>query len=225
MRPINLRRYTIAAAFLLTWQLSGPVFAFELGTAEVEIEPYVKGGTIAWDELRGVGGHKSLIAGGLNALAKFDDIGAGFNFEKWWLGEPLDDDKGIIPNEGHRFSADARYFFKPTEQLRLYPFAGLGYEHWSRHDAVGSWRSINFPYWSLGGGAEYQHSYMKFALLMPFSASADNGPDPKSRVGLSADAGIRLLNFTVGLFFRSVGFEDPDAKMVQAGVMLGYTFK
>jgi hypothetical protein len=202
-----------------------PVHAFQVGTAQLEVEPYVKGGTIAWDELRGIGGHKSLIAAGINTLAAFDRVGAGFNFEKWWLGEPLDDDKGIIPDGGHRLFADVRYFFKPTEELRVYPFAGVGYEHWSRSDAVGSWQSINFPYASMGGGAEYQHSYVKIGLLLPFSATADSGPDPKSRVGVTADAGIRLYNVSVGVFFRSVGLEDPDAKMVQAGVMVGYAFK
>lgn len=225
---MNILRVWSGAAIgilLLSWQLSGTASAFELGAADVQLEPYVKGGTLAWDELQGVGGHKSLIAAGLNGLASFDAIGAGFNFEKWWLGERLDDDKGIIPDEGHRLFADARYFFKPTEHLRLYPFAGLGYEHWSRHDAAGSWRSIDFPYWSVGGGAEYQNSYLKLGFLMPFAASADSGPDPKSRVGLTADAGLRFSNVTVGVFFRSLGFEDPDAKMVQTGVMLGYTFR
>ena len=33
------------------------------------------------------------------------------------------------------------------------------------------------------------------------------------------------FNCVLGMFFRSVGFENPDAKIVQMGVMLGYTFK
>ena len=137
----------------------------------------------------------------------------------------LDDDKGIIPDGGHRVSADARYSFNPADELRLYPFAGLGYERWSRSDALSSWRTINFPYASVGGGAEYRSGFFKVGLLLPFAASADNGPDPKSRIGVTADAGLRVFNFVVGMFFRSVGFENPDAKMVQAGVLLGYTFK
>jgi hypothetical protein len=212
-------------AVLLSLVFSEAASAFELGSAEIEIQPYVKGGTLAWDQLDGVGGHKSMIAGGLNALAKFDRIGTAFNAEKWWLAESLDDDKGIIPNQGHRFFLDGRYYFRPTETLQLYPFAGLGYEHWSRSDAVGSWTSISFPYWSLGGGAEYQQGYVQAGLLMPFAPTADGSTDPKSRVGFNADAGIRLMNFTVGVFYRTVGFQDPDAKMVQAGVMFGYTFK
>lgn len=201
------------------------VYAFELGTAQIELEPYVKGGAVTWDQLQAVGGLKSLVALGLNSVATFGRVGAGFNFEKWWLAERLDDDKGIIPDGGHRFFADARYSFSPAEELRLYPFAGLGYEHWSRGDAVSSWRSIDFPYAAAGGGAEYRSGFFKIGLLMPFAATTDTGPDPKSRVGVTVDAGVRLFNVVAGLFFRSVGFEDPDAKMVQAGVMVGYTFK
>jgi len=219
------RPCAIVLALLLSFITCSRVVAFQVGTAEVEVEPYVKGGTLAWDELRGIGGHKSLVAGGLNSLARFDRLGTGFNFEKWWLAEKLDDDKGIIPDGGHRFFADGRYFFKPADSLQVYPFAGLGYEHWSRTDAAGSWRKIDFPYASLGGGLDYQQSFLKVGLLLPFAATADSGPNPQSRVGVTADAGIRLFNVTIGLFFRSVGFEDPDAKMVQAGFMLGYLFK
>ncbi|HMU54578.1 MAG TPA: hypothetical protein PKA61_06210 [Nitrospira sp.] len=220
-----VRALGIVVACLLAIQPWGTAQAFTVGVAEIELEPYAKGGTIAWDELQGIGGHKSLVALGINALARFDRLGLGFNFENWWLGEKLDDDAGIIPNEGRRFYADLRYGFRPTESLELYPFAGLGYEHWSRDDAVNAWNSINFPYAAIGGGAEYEHCYAKIGLLMPFAATANVGPNPTSRIGVTADAGLRLFNFTVGVFFRSVGFEDPDAKMVQAGVMLGYRFK
>jgi hypothetical protein len=44
-------------------------------------------------------------------------------------------------------------------------------------------------------------------------------------VGLTVDGGLRLFSVVAGVFFRSMGLEDPDAKMVQAGVMLGYSFK
>ena len=211
--------------FVCLGLLPAPVHAFEVGAAQVEVEPYVKGGTLAWDELNGTGGHKSLVALGLNSVATFGRLGAAFNFEKWWLAERLDDDTGIIPDGGHRFFADARYAFTPADELRLYPFAGLGYEHWSRGDAVGSWRSINFPYAAAGAGADYRSGFLKIGLLMPFAATADAGPDPKSRIGVTADAGLRIFNCVLGVFFRSVGFESPDAKMVQAGVMVGYTFK
>ena len=170
---------------------SAAVNAFQAGPAQLEVEPYIKGGAIAWDQLSGVGGLKSMVGLGLNSVATFGRVGTGFNFEKWWLAERLDDDKGIIPNGGHRVFADARYTFAPAEELRLYPFAGFGYEHWSREDAVGSWHSINFPYAAIGGGADYGSGFFKVGVLMPFAATADTGPDPKSRVGLllMADSG------------------------------------
>lgn len=145
------RAFGIALVCLVAVQPWEGAQAFTLGPAEIEVEPYAKGGTIAWDELQGIGGHKSLVALGINALARFDRLGVGFNFENWWLGEKLDDDAGIIPNEGRRFYTDLRYGFRPTESLELYPFAGVGYEHWSRDDAVNSWTSINFPYAAVGG--------------------------------------------------------------------------
>ena len=221
-----MSRISVSVWILLCLCLScAHLHAFEAGPAQIEVEPYVKGGTIAWDQLSGTGGHKSLVGLGLNGVAAFGRLAGAFNVEKWWVAERLDDDKGIIPDTGHRFFADGRYSFTAADDLRLYPFAGVGYEHWSRSDAIDSWRSINFPFASVGGGAEYRSGFFKIGVLMPFAATADNGPDPKSRIGVTADAGLRVFNCVFGVFFRSVGFESPDAKMVQAGVMLGYTFK
>ncbi len=42
---------------------------------------------------------------------------------------------------------------------------------------------------------------------------------------VAANAGLRIFTCVLGMFFRPVGFENPDAKIVQTGVMLGYTFK
>lgn len=224
--PFLISRLPVAVWVFLCLCLScAHLHAFEVGPAQIEIEPYVKGGTIAWDQLSGTGGHKSLVGLGVNGIAAFGRVGGALNAEKWWVAEGLDDDKGIIPDTGYRFSADVRYLFTPADDLRLYPFAGLGYEHWSRSDAVGSWRSIDFPFASLGAGVDYRSGFFKIGVLMPFAATADDGPDPKSRVGVTADAGLRIFNCVLGMFFRSVGFESPDAKMVQAGVMVGYTLK
>lgn len=98
------------------------------GMAELEVEPYLKGGTIAWDKLGGIGGHKSIIAGGLNANVKFSSLGATVNLEKWWVAERLDDDKGIIPKEGYSIFADVKYFLKTDSDFLFYPYAGIGFE-------------------------------------------------------------------------------------------------
>ncbi|MDI6889824.1 MAG: hypothetical protein QMC83_02635 [Thermodesulfovibrionales bacterium] len=106
-------------------------YAIQLGTAELEIEPYLRGGTIAWDQLGGIGGHKSLIAGGLNTNVKFNSFGSGISLEKWWVAEGLDDDKGIIPREGYSIYGDIKYYFK-TNGILFYPYAGVGFEEWEK---------------------------------------------------------------------------------------------
>jgi hypothetical protein len=50
---------------------------------------------------------------------------------------------------------------RSSEELRLYPFAAFGNEHWSCDDAFGSWHSINFPYAAVGGGADYGSGFFK----------------------------------------------------------------
>jgi len=96
-----MSRLPIALWILVCVSLShAHLDAFEIGTAQIRVEPYVKGGTLAWDELSGTGGHKSLVALGFNSLATFGRLGAGFNFEKWWLAERLDDDKASFRTLG-----------------------------------------------------------------------------------------------------------------------------
>ena len=119
-----MSRISVSVWILLCLCLScAHLHAFEAGPAQIEVEPYVKGGTIAWDQLSGTGGHKSLVGLGLNGVAAFGRLAGAFNVEKWWVAERLDDDKGIIPDTGHRFFADGRYSFTPADDLRLYPFA------------------------------------------------------------------------------------------------------
>jgi hypothetical protein len=96
--------------------------------AELEAIPYLKGGTIAWDQLGGIGGHKSIISGGLNTNVKYSPFGIAINLEKWWLAEALDDDRGIIPKEGMSLSTDVQYFLKTKGNISFYPYAGVGFE-------------------------------------------------------------------------------------------------
>ena len=67
-----MSRITVAVWILLCLCLaSAYVHAFEVGRAQIEVEPYVKGGFIAWDQLSGIGGHKSSVGLGLNGVAAF----------------------------------------------------------------------------------------------------------------------------------------------------------
>lgn len=203
----------------------GYAYALQLGTVELEVEPYLKGGTIAWDQLGGVGGHKFLIAGGLNTNVKFDSFGSTINLEKWWVTEGLDDDEGIVAEDGYNISMDFKYFLKTGKDFLFYPYADIGYERWDREKAFENWRSLKFFNLGIGAGLAHEKGYIRAAITRPFSVSAQNGIDSSPRYGFSAEGGIKLKAFLIGLFYKYAGFEDPDAKMTQSGLFIGYRFK
>jgi len=200
-------------------------YAMQLGTAELEVEPYLKGGTIAWDSLGGIGGHKSIIAGGLNANVKLSSLGATVNLEKWLVAEGLDDDKGIIPKEGYSIFTDVKYFLKTDSDFLFYPYAGIGFEEWGKRETSNSWESLKFFNLAVGMGVEHEKGYMKAGITSPFSVNAQGSSDPTPRYGFSAEGGIKLKAFLIGLFYKYAGFQDPDAKMTQSGLFIGYRFK
>jgi hypothetical protein len=51
------------------------------------------------------------------------------------------------------------------------------------------------------------------------------GDDPTGRIGFATEGGLRLGPFVVGLFFKTLGFQDPDTKLVLSGVFLAYSFR
>ncbi|MDP3296455.1 MAG: hypothetical protein Q8N09_02510 [Thermodesulfovibrionia bacterium] len=195
------------------------------GMTELEVRPYLKGGTIAWDQLGGIGGHKSIIAGGLNANVKLSSLGAAVNLEKWWVAERLDDDKGIIPKEGYSIFTDVKYFLKTDSDFLFYPYTGIGFEEWGKRETSESWKSLKFFNWAVGMGVEQEKGYIKAGITKPFSVNARDGSDPTPRYGFCAEGGIKLKAFLIGLFYKYAGFEDPDAKMTQSGLFIGYSFK
>jgi len=209
----------LVSVMIMFWGVGNVVSA-----AELELAPYVKGGTIAWDQLEGIGGHKSIVAGGLNVNAKFYSLGAGATLEKWWVSEGMDDDKGLIPKEGYSLLTDVKYFFKVDENILLYPYAGVGFEGWDKGKEWRDWKSVRFFNWTIGAGLESEKGYIKAGVTKPFSMSTQNGLEPKSRYGFSVESGIKLKDFRIGLFYKYAGLEDPDAKMTQSGLFIGYSF-
>ena len=67
--------------------------------------------------------------------------------------------------------------------------------------------------------------YLRVAVTRPFSASLQDGSVPRPRYGFSAQGGIRLAVFVVGLYYDYAGFEDPDVKMTQSGLFVEYRFE
>jgi hypothetical protein len=199
-------------------------YAFQLGSTELELQPYIKGGTVAWDELAGIGGHKSMIAAGLTANLQQGSWGARLNGERWWLAEKLDDDKGFIPSAGYAMSADAKYFI-PTGIGRFAPFTGLGFDGWQDRQSTTTFDTLTFMSWRGGLAFDHERGYLSAAALLPFAINAVGGNDPSARIGFTAEAGVYLGPVVAGLFFKTIGFQDPDAKMVQSGLFLAYSFR
>ena len=218
---------TVLVTFVLLFLIEGFTYAYamQLRTAELEVTPYLKAGTIAWDQLHGVGGHKFVMAGGLNTKINFNSLGFEINFEKWLVAEGLDDDKGIIPKDGYSIFTNAKYFFRTTDNLLFYPYAGVGYEKWDRKDALTEWTSLKLFNLEFGVGLEHEKGHIRAGITKIFSASAQNSHNPVGRYGFIAEGKIKLLKeLFVGLFFKYTGVEDPDAKMTYSGVITGYKF-
>jgi hypothetical protein len=217
----------LLVAFVLFGMIGalGHADAFEIGKAKLEVEPYVKGGTIAWDQHGGVGGHKFMMAAGVNANVKFGvpSLGSTINLEGWKVMEGLDSDKGIIPEKGYSFSWDVKYFLKLTDFFRFYPYAGIGYEKWQDRANPRDWESLRFYNWMAGIGAESEKVYIKAGITKPFSPATDSGLHPKPRYGFSSEIGVNIWkNFHAGLFYKYAAFQDPDAKMTQSGLLVAY---
>jgi hypothetical protein len=88
------------------------------------------------------------------------------------------------------------------------------------------WKSLKFYNWTVGMGVKNEQGYIKAGITKPFSVYVNDGSKPKTtRWGFSAEGGIKLKVFLIGLFYKYTGFEDADAKMIQSGLFIGYSFK
>jgi hypothetical protein len=215
-------------AFLLMVLLfcsSSPAYSMGIGPVDVEIKPYLKGGSIAWDELGGIGGHKLLAAAGIDTTICFNNLKGTINFERWIIGEGMDDDRGIIPRDGYIIAADIGYKVATIENFSLYPYTGIGFERWNRDKLEGTWSSLEFFDWTIGLSVEHPVVFGKLGMLFPFSQETNEDSSVKSKPGLHSEIGVNIKRFIVGIFHRFTGFEDPDAKMTQSGIFFGYRFR
>ncbi len=228
MKKITGRSIFFVILFLSVFVLSFNSHAFEAGGADIEFEPYVKLGSVAWDQNSGTGGHKFTVGGGIDTTIRYDALKGIINFDRWTHGEKMDDDEGIIPEDGYSFSGEVAYRMEATEDITLYPYTMVGYEKWTRDGTFGSWETLEFYLWAIGVEAEYKGGYAKLGVLTPFSPEVDkqiNSEEIKTKPGLMAEVGMNWDSIVVGLFYKHLGFEDPDAKIVQSGILVGYRFR
>jgi len=104
----------------------------------------------------------------------------------------------------------------------LYPYVRVSFEEWQREKSE-NWKSLKFFNTGVGVGLEKGPGYLKTEITKPFSAKAGE-ERPSGRYGFSAESGIKLKSFSIGLFYKYGGFENPDAKMTQTGIIMGYIF-
>ncbi len=200
--------------------------------SDMEIAPYIKGGTIAWDQLEGKGGHKLLLAGGLDVKLNFDDFSTSLNLEAWFIAEGMDDDQEIIPADGYSLTVGGRYFFLHDDTLDWYVYGDLGYEEWNRSKTETSWSDVGFFNVEAGIGFEFERGMFQLGINSPFGTHTSEGFEANPRFGFSALGKYRVLDpLYVGLFydyqaleFEYLGQPYPDAKMIQTGVLLQYVF-
>ena len=211
--------------YIFIMLISARAFAYEIYGGQFLFEPYLKIGTIAADTLKGEGGHKSMFAGGIKAKYELDALFGAVTCERWWLGEKLDDDKGVIPNEGYNFWAELGYRFRVSGDLVVYPIAKVGYERWKSDEPINNWTFVEMYTSSFGAGLQKGVGFVEMAAILPFYTDTDSYPHPKGRPGFQAVGGICINSFTVGLFYKYMGVQDPDIKLIQSGIFLAYTFQ
>jgi opacity protein-like surface antigen len=150
-------------------------------------------------------------------------LGAIINLERWKVSEGLDSDRGIIPGEGYSFSGDIKYNLQFSNIFQVYPYAGIGYEKLKKRAKPANWQTLRFYNWMAGLGTESERVYLKAAVTKPFSPSTSNGLYPKPRFGFSSEGGVNIWkNLYAGLFYKYSGFEKPDSKMTQSGLLVAY---
>ena len=200
----------------------------ELAEGELRITPRITAGSVSWDELRTRGGHKSTAGLGVNADYVRERTGLGLDVWYWHVSEGLDSNEGVIPKSAFRIGADLRRLFPVKDDLTWYPYIGLAYETWNRDrpppDTRTYWESLDFLTATVGAGLTYDKAYAKLGVSQSFMAKADRGDDPNGRVGFESEVGMRLRPLSLGLFWRGNGFQNPDTKLIHAGMFLGYEF-
>lgn len=182
----------------------------------LEVETYVKAGTLAQDELSGVGGHKFITGSGFKLEEPYGALNGSFIGEKWVVGEGMDDDKDFCLSSGLNVSVGFGY---PIGNIE--PFFLIGYEQWHRGGIV--WNGLDFGYYGIGVKGRHGAGYVSFVLTTPFFINSD-AENPVGRTGFKSEVGLVYESGSIGLFYDYSGFEDPDSKVVLSGIKLGWNW-
>ena len=224
-----MRRLMIVVLFVVV------SLAFTGTCQSVEIEPYLKFGTI--DSAEGshsrASGHKVMIGTGVNITfgenQRFKKI---FGAEYWAMAEPVDEDQEI-PHDGIVLSGKFSYHFLLSDNVLVYPFAGIGLERWRRNSSKDGpeifYGDLYFADIFLGLGWKHKNLYLETAGLFPFWSDTDSGQNPEGEIGFILNLGLLLSkNINLGLFYSQKKFQgdgsQTEFQLEQYGISIGYRF-
>jgi len=148
--------------------------------------------------------------------------------EKWQIGEGLDEDVEI-PKKGYNISGEIEYQIKQGQDIMLYPYTGITFEEWKRirgnATIPGSWNSLKFFRWNIGGKIEYKKIYGRAGIMLPFKVESNKESKLKSRLGFEAEAGINVWKKLIaGLFYKQFKFGNSSSGMNINGMIISYQF-
>jgi hypothetical protein len=162
--------------------------------AEPTVQVEAKFGGISSDNLGGIGGSKATAELSSNICFTYLCVGGSV----WAVTEGMDDDIGIVPQNGFSLEVTSSGFW-------LY-----GVQH----------RSNDF-FSQTSGMLGVSHGPVRLAVLVPLSTDRGTG-----RTGFT---GVLRTPLTKKLYavvqYDYYGTQDPDMKVSQVGLGVGYTFK
>lgn len=190
------------------------------------VEPYVKAGGLNFVEKGASEGNKFILIGGVKLNGVSGDFSGTLDFWKGQVAEGLDEDREI-PNRFYGIGAEAAYKLVTYKGVVFSPYAGLGYENWSRETAnpkiCGSWDETGFFTGTLGVKANYKSVHAGVGVLYPFAIDANHHSNLDPRFGYQAEIGANIWKgLNTALQYRSLRMGNPQTRINTTTLMVGY---
>lgn len=196
------------------------------GAVDWSVEPFIKGGSVNWVEKGISEGNKFSLGGGVKLNAVSGNFSGNVTLEKAQIAEGMDEDREI-PNRFYSIGVETAYMVYKQKGFSLSPYAGVGYENWTRETAnpkiSGSWDEMGFFLGSIGVKAAYKNIHAGVGAVLPFAINTNHSSDLKSRLGYQAEIGANIWNgFNASLQYRSLQMGNPHSKLNTTTLLVGY---
>lgn len=125
---------------------------------------------------------------------------------------------GVFSQVGYRFHYG---------KLEIIPVVGPYVGRWERGGNAkfsNSWTYVNYLDAAYGVNLNYKWAYAKLDLISPFVHQSNVRTSIWQEPREYAEVGIRLQNWTFGIFRRTYDFEKIDNNLYMHGIQAGYIF-